>query len=318
QRLFLDHNPKVGEGLAPSRVGGGQAAYIIYTSGSTGKPKGSVATHGGLAAFTVALANVMELTPEDRVLQFASISFDASAVAIYTALSRGAAIVLHPEPASLSTAELLRLCAAQRVTVLELPAALWRLTAQEVAASGQTFGREARLFMTGGESLSPAALRQWGRTVAPAARLISSYGPTEATVVATVHGTDGRAARDAALALAAGTELGRPLAGTTVHLLDSRLAPVPPGVAGEIFLGGSGVTRGYLRRPDLTAAVFLPDPWGAPGARLYRTGDRARWRRDGLDGSLEFLGRVDNQVKLRGFRIEPGEIEAVLADHPAV
>src|SRR6185369_15982701 len=132
QRLFLDHNPKVGEGLAPSRVGGGQAAYIIYTSGSTGKPKGSVATHGGLAAFTVALANVMELTPEDRVLQFASISFDASAVAIYTALSRGAAIVLHPEPASLSTAELLRLCAAQRVTVLELPAALWRLTAQEV------------------------------------------------------------------------------------------------------------------------------------------------------------------------------------------
>src|SRR6185369_14945326 len=207
---------------------------------------------------------------------------------------------------------------AQRVTVLELPAALWRLTAQEVAASGQTFGREARLFMTGGESLSPAALRQWGRTVAPAARLISSYGPTEATVVATVHGTDGRAARDAALALAAGTELGRPLAGTTVHLLDSRLTPMPPGVAGEIFLGGSGVTRGYLRRPDLTAAVFLPDPWGAPGARLYRTGDRARWRRDGLDGSLEFLGRVDNQVKLRGFRIEPGEIEAVLADHPAV
>src|SRR6185369_12098851 len=129
---------------------------------------------------------------------------------------------------------------AQRVTVLELPAALWRLTAQEVAASGQTFGREARLFMTGGESLSPAALRQWGRTVAPDARLVSSYGLTEATVVATAYLAEGVSACDAALS---GSPLGRPLAGTSVHLLDARLQPVPVGVPAEIHLGGAGVTR---------------------------------------------------------------------------
>jgi amino acid adenylation domain-containing protein len=289
-----------------------QAAYVIYTSGSTGQPKGSVAVHGGLAAFTTALADLMELTSSDRVLQLASLSFDASAVAIYPTLSRGAAIVLHPDPATLSTAELLALCAERQVTVLELPAALWRRTVQEMEAAGLRFGGKARLFMTGGESLSPAALRQWGRTVAPDARLVSSYGLTEATVVATAYLAEGVSACDAALS---GSPLGRPLAGTSVHLLDARLQPVPVGVPAEIHLGGAGVTRGYLRRPDLTAAAFLPDPWGPPGSRLYRTGDRARRLKD---GGLESLGRRDLQVKIRGFRIELEEIEAVLASHPAV
>src|SRR6185369_6174662 len=197
------------------RASSAQAAYIIYTSGSTGRPKGSVGTHGGLAAFTAALADVMDLAPADRVLQFASISFDASAVAIYTTLSRGAAIVLHPEPATLSTTELLQLCAAHGVTVLELPAALWRLTVQQVEASGLRFGDKARLFMTGGESLSQEALRQWRRTVAPAARLVSSSGPTEATVVATVYTAEGGAVNAARAARAAGAALGQPLTGTS-------------------------------------------------------------------------------------------------------
>jgi amino acid adenylation domain-containing protein len=310
--LLLDDAPQGGAELPLEPLSPGQAAYVIYTSGSTGRPKGSIAVHGGLAAFTTALADVMELAPSDRVLQLASLSFDASAVAIYTALSRGAAIVLHPDPAALSTADLLALCAEQQVTVLELPAALWRRTVQEMDAAGSRFGNAARLFMTGGESLPPETLRQWGRTVAPHARLVSSYGPTEATVVAAVYQAAGASACEAALS---GPPLGRPLAGTSVHLLDAWLQPVPVGAAAEIYLGGAGVTRGYLRRPDLTAAVFLPDPWGPPGSRLYRTGDRARRLRD---GGLESLGRLDRQVKIRGVRVEPGEIEEVLASHPAV
>jgi len=289
-----------------------QAAYVIYTSGSTGRPKGVVALHGGLAAFSQALAGVLDLHAGDRVLQFASLSFDASAVALYPPLIRGAAVVLHPDPASLTPWELVALCESQRLTAVELPAALWRVTAREAEAAGLRFGPAVRRFMTGGESLLPEALRQWGRTVDPEARLLSSYGPTEATVVATVYLADGREAMGAA---EAGSQLGRALPGTGVYLLDRQLTPVPLDVPGEIYLGGAGVTRGYLGRPDATAAVFLPDPWGLPGSRLYRTGDRARRR---PDGSLEFLGRIDHQVKIRGFRIEPGEIEAVLGEHSAV
>jgi acyl-CoA synthetase (AMP-forming)/AMP-acid ligase II len=254
----------------------------------------------------------MALTPDDRVLQSSSLSFDASAVAVWPTLLRGAAVVLHPDPAALSARELLALCAARELTVLELPAALWRHVVQEMDGTGLRFGPSVRLFMTGGESLSPEALRQWGRTVAPEARLVSSYGLTEATVVASVFQADGLEAVGSTLAAA---PLGGPLPGIGVYLLDARLSPVPLSVTGEIFLGGAGVTRGYLGRPDLTAAVFMPDPWGPPGARLYRTGDRARRR---PDGHLEFIGRGDQQVKIRGFRIEPGEIEAVLGGHPAV
>ncbi|HJX28294.1 MAG TPA: amino acid adenylation domain-containing protein, partial [Thermoanaerobaculia bacterium] len=311
--LFLeDELPSGPIDLPPGPPCAAQAAYVIYTSGSTGRPKGVVALHGGLAAFSQALAGVMELTPADRVLQYASLSFDASAVAVWPALSRGAAVVVHPDPLALTARELPDLCDRQGWTVLELPAALWRQLVREMDGAGLRFGPQVRLFMTGGESLAPEVLRQWGRTVAPGARLVSSYGPTETTVVATVFQAEGREAGSAALA---GAPLGAPLAGTGVYLLDDRLSPVPLDVPGEVFLGGAGVTRGYLGRPGLTAAVFLPDPWGPPGSRLYRTGDRARLR---PDGELEFLGRIDQQVKIRGFRIEPGEIEAALASHPGV
>ncbi|HKH45887.1 MAG TPA: amino acid adenylation domain-containing protein, partial [Thermoanaerobaculia bacterium] len=321
RRLFLDQPVSDAAHSSPAGLpldlpDPAQPAYVIYTSGSTGRPKGVVAVHGGLAAFAEALAGVMALTPDDRVLQSASLSFDASAVAVWPTLLRGAAVVLHPDPAALSARELLALCAARELTVLELPAALWRLVVQEMDGAGLRFGPSVRLFMTGGESLSPEILRQWGRTVAPEARLVSSYGPTEATVAATVFQADGLEAVGSTLA---GAPLGKPLPGIGVYLLDARLSPVLLDVPGEIFLGGAGVTRGYLGRPDLTAAVFLPDPWGPPGARLYRTGDRARRRpHHETKLGLEFLGRVDQQVKIRGFRVEPGEIEAVLGGHPAV
>ena len=310
RRLLLDHAPEDSDlPLEPPLAE--QAVYVIYTSGSTGRPKGIVASHGGLSAFAGSLAGVLELAPGDRVLHFATLAFDASVVTLFPPLARGAAIVVDPDPAALSTVELLALCAEHEVTVLDLPAALWRQTVREMDASGLRFGPALRLFMTGGESLAPEALRQWSRVVRPSgARLISSYGPTEATVAATLFSTT---VPEAAEARRAG-ELGRPLPGVRVHLLDERLAPVPLDVAGEVFLGGSGVTRGYLGRPELTAASFLPDPWGPPGSRLYRTGDRALRKPD----RLEFLGRGDQQVKIRGFRIEPGEVEAVLASHPAV
>jgi len=309
--LFLDGEPGEGPELPPELPLPTQAAYVIYTSGSTGRPKGVVAMHGGLAAFTRSMADAMALTPEDRVLLVASISFDAAAVAIWTALARGAAVVLHPDPAALSAEELLALCAAHELTVLDLPGVLWRQVMQE--RDGMLhFGPEVRLLMTGGESLAPEFLRRWGRIVEPEARLISSYGPTETTVTTTVFQTSGR---EAVVSSLTGSPLGELLPGTVIYLLDGLLNLVPPDVPGEICIGGAGMTRGYLGRPDLTAAAFLPDPWGLPGARMYRTGDSAR-RRPGA--GLEFLGRIDQQVKIRGFRIEPSEIEEHLAAHASV
>jgi len=293
-------------------AGGEGSAYVIYTSGSTGKPKGVVATQGSFAAFTQAMAGTLEIGPGDRSLQFSSLSFDAAAITIWPALIRGAAVILHPDPTALSARDLLGLCTEQSVSVVDFPAALWRQMVQELDRAGLRFGPTLRRFLTGGEGLAPETVRQWARIVAPETRLVSCYGPTETTVVVSVFELAGRQAEVSSLA---GAPLGRPFPGTGLYLLDGRLAPVPLDVPGEIYIGGAGVTRGYLGRPDQTAAIFLPDPWGPPGARMYRTGDRARRR---PDGGLDFLGRVDQQVKIRGFRIEPGEIEAVLGGHPAV
>jgi amino acid adenylation domain-containing protein len=310
--LFLDGEPAEGPDLPSELPLATQAVYVIYTSGSTGRPKGVVAVHGGLAAFTEALAGIMAVTPQDRMLLTAPLAFDAAGVVIWPALTHGAAVVVHPDPATLSTEGLLALCAGLGLTVLDMPGALWRQMLSEMEGAGLRFGPEVRLVMTGGESLSPEFLRQWGRSLAPETRLISSYGPTETTVVATIFQTAGREAVGSALT---GSPLGGLLPGTGIYLLDGLLAPVPLNVPGEIFIGGAGMTRGYLERPRLTAAAFVPDPWGPPGARLYRTGDAARRR---PSGDLEFLGRVDQQVKIRGFRIEPGEIEAQLVTHESV
>jgi amino acid adenylation domain-containing protein len=312
--LLLDDEDGGGGSLPAARpVAPDSAAYVVYTSGSTGAAKGVVATHRGTVNFVLGIADALALGPADRLLLFAPLSFDASVLQIFPTLASGASLVIHPNPRELTACDILDLCARHGVTVLDLPASLWQQWVEEVAAARLPLPKSLRAFLTGGESVPAARLRTWAGLADRPVSFLSSYGPTEATVTATVWQTT---SREAEALTAAYVPIGRPLPNTRVYALDRTLRPVPRGVAGELFLGGAGLARGYLGRPDLTAATFIPDPLsGAPGGRLYRTGDLGRYR---LDGDLEFLGRADDQVKIRGFRIEPGEIEAALAQHPAV
>ena len=288
-------------------VGPTDAAYVIYTSGSTGRPKGVVVQHGSLANYTVFAARTYDLQPGDRVLQFASLSFDASAEEIYPTLVRGAQLVLRTDWMLGSPWMFFRTCQEWQISVLNLPTAYWH----ELAALDQELAIPPllRLTIIGGERALPERVASW-RRAAPQARLVNTYGPTEATIVATLY----EVPRDAT---GSGRELpiGRPVDNTQIYLLDRAMQPVPIGVAGELYIGGAGVARGYLGQAQLTAARFVADPFGGPGARLYRSGDLARYL---PDGNLEFLGRIDQQVKIRGFRIELGDIQAALHLHPDV
>ncbi|MGW0927659.1 non-ribosomal peptide synthase/polyketide synthase [Streptomyces sp. NPDC002644] len=267
-------------------------AYVIYTSGSTGTPKGVVVTHTGLAAFAAGAAERYAAGPGDRVLQFASPSFDASVLELCVSLLTGATLVTGEE-GPLVGERLAEVLAGRRVShTLIPPAALATLppgTAQALPG--------LRTLIVGAEACPADLVERW----APGRRMINSYGPTEATVVATWTGplTPGAGA----------PPIGGPAGATRVHVLDAALRPVPPGVLGELYVAGPGLARGYLGKPGTTASRFLPDPFGAPGERMYRTGDLVRWD---ADGQLRFGGRADAQVKLRGYRIEPGEIEAAL------
>ncbi len=285
-----DTNPTDPQRLSALAVG--HPAYVIYTSGSTGRPKGVVVTHAGVAALAAAQAERLGVTAASRVLQFASLNFDASLWEVVMALTSGAALVLAP-PEALSGLPLRALLASQRVTHATLPPTV-------LATLGEADLPLACLVVAGEACPAPLAA-QWS-----AGRLmVNAYGPTESTVCATTSARldDGPA------------PIGTPIPGTRVYLLDAALEPVPVGVAGELYIAGVGLARGYLNRPGLTAERFVADPYGAPGSRMYRTGDLARWR---SDGALDFLGRADQQIKLRGFRVEPGEIEAALAAQPGV
>jgi amino acid adenylation domain-containing protein len=288
----------------------GRAAYLIYTSGSTGRPKGVVVPHGALAVHAQAFRRWLDLVPEDRVLQLAAFSFDVSVDELVPTLLAGAALVPWrpevPEPAGLA-----RALAEREITVANMPTALWHQAARAWAAEGAP-PSPLRWVLVGGEALPPGALALWRRTPFAAVPLVNGYGPTEAVITATLYRAPETGARGEREIL----PIGRPFAGRSLYLLDVRGDLVPPGAVGEIHLGGEALARGYAGRSDLTAAAFVPDPWSRrPGDRLYRTGDLARLR---ADGDLEFLGRRDAQVKLRGFRIEPAEIEAALLAHPQV
>jgi amino acid adenylation domain-containing protein len=278
-------------------------AYVMYTSGSTGRPKGVGITHRNIVRL-VRGNGFADLGPEQIFLQLAPISFDASTLEIWAPLLNGGRLAVLP-PRAPSLAELGEAVERWGVTSLWLTAGLF----QQVVDDRPEALRPLRQLFAGGDVLSPPHVRR-ALAVAPGLTLIDGYGPTEGTTFTCCHAMTDPAQVDSPV------PIGRPIAGTRVRVLDAELRPVPAGVPGELWAGGEGIARGYLGRPDLTAERFLPDPFAAaPGERLYRTGDVARFR---ADGRLDFLGRRDGQIKLRGFRIELGEVESALARHPAV
>ncbi|HVR96679.1 MAG TPA: amino acid adenylation domain-containing protein [Thermoanaerobaculia bacterium] len=308
--VLIEDQAAVPESGPAAFVDADSPAYVMYTSGSTGRPKGVVVRHGSLARYTATARRAYGLVPGDRVLQFASIGFDTSAEEIYPCLTAGATLVLRAGAQPEEAPEFLAGLRRQGVTVVDLPTSYWHelVTALE-RDPGLAVPQSVRLVILGGERVLAPRVQSWFEKVEEV-RLVNTYGPTEGTIV-TTH---------ADLSPAAGEPpIGRPVPGARAVVLDRHLQPVPLGVYGELCIGGEGLAQSYLGRPDLTAERFIPYPagpvGGEPGARLYRTGDLVRHR---PDGSLEFGGRVDDQVKVRGVRVEPGEVEAVLASHPAV
>jgi len=285
--------------------------YVIYTSGSTGRPKGVAISHQSLVNHSLAVSAAYGLTTNDRILQFASISFDVAAEEIFSALLSGASILL-PNEKVIDSVGLLRLIEDEKLSVLNLPAPFWHSWVRELAATNRRVPPCLRLLVVGSEKVSLEAFDAW-RRFAPGARLINAYGTSETTITSTLYEPEESAP---AAGIGASLPIGRPIANTRVYILDHHQQPVPASVPGELYIGGMGLARGYLMRPELTAERFIPDPFSLEaGARMYRTGDRARFL---SDGQIEFLGRSDQQLKVRGYRIEPGEIEFALKRHPAV
>ncbi len=279
-------------------------AYVMYTSGSTGKPKGVAVSHRAVLRLVLG-TDYVSLGPGERILQLAPASFDASTFEIWGALLHGGRLVLHPGrvPSAEGLASFLR---EERISTLWLTASLFNTLVDEDPG---LFAPVSQL-LVGGEALSvPHVRKALART--KSTRLINGYGPTEGTTFSCCYAIPADLSADAA-----SISIGSPIANTIARVLDENLEPVPPGVEGELFLGGDGIARGYLDRPALTAEKFVPDPLaGEPGRRLYRTGDRVRLMEE---GRLEYLGRRDQQLKIRGFRVEPGEVEAALREHPAI
>jgi amino acid adenylation domain-containing protein len=300
----IDDLPAGDVGEAPRvSISPDHLAYIVYTSGSTGTPKGVVATHRGVTR-VVMDPGYVDLGPEETILELAPVPFDASTFEIWGALLNGARLAVFPAgPVSLR--ELSQALTRHRVTTLFLTTGLFH---QMIDEEPRGLGG-LRQLITGGDVISVARVRRALEEL-PGCRLIHAYGPTESTTFATCHLVSREDTVRPSLTL------GRPIHRTTVWLLDERLEPVPPGVPGEMYLGGDGLARCYWRMPDRTASRFVPHPFAAvPGERLYRTGDLARWL---PDGTIDFLGRIDRQVKIRGFRVEPAEIETTLERHPDV
>jgi amino acid adenylation domain-containing protein/non-ribosomal peptide synthase protein (TIGR01720 family) len=277
------------------RASADNLAYVIYTSGTTGRPKGVLVPHRGLCNLVQGQISKFRVEPGSRVLQFASLSFDASVSEIFVTLAAGATLYLARTDILTSPADLLHLMREAAISVVTLPPSLLSVLPSEDLPALKTL-------VSAGEACTPELAARW----AQGRRFVNGYGPTETTVGPTFH------VLDTAPEQIRKVPIGRPIPNTQVYLLDRDLEPVPIGVAGEIYVGGVGLARGYLNRPDLTAESFVPSPFGpGPGARLYRTGDLGRYL---PDGEIEYVGRADNQVKVRGYRIELGEVEAALRE----
>ncbi|HYG63124.1 MAG TPA: amino acid adenylation domain-containing protein, partial [Thermoanaerobaculia bacterium] len=279
-------------------------AYAIYTSGSTGRPKGAMIPHRGIVNRLLWMQDAYGLGPDDRVLQKTPFSFDVSVWELFWPLITGARLVMAPPGAHQDAAWLARIIHDEEITTLHFVPSMLQLFLEGKDLA--TACRTVRRVMASGEALpyelQERALERIG------AELHNLYGPTEASVDVSFHACERGSARRT-------VPIGRPISNISLHILDRHSEPVPPGIPGELLIGGVGLARGYLHRPALTAERFVPDPLGDPGERLYRTGDLARFR---PDGAIEFLGRIDHQIKIRGVRVELGEIEAALDHHPGV
>jgi amino acid adenylation domain-containing protein len=279
-------------GLVPADL-----AYVLYTSGTTGRPKGVLIEHHSIIAFVRAAQDLFELSPADRVLGYASANFDVSVGEYFNALLTGARLYLAQDEERLSIPRLQRLMETSAITLTDLPPTVMALLEPERFTA-------QRIVFVGGEAFPGELVNRWN----PGRRFFNGYGPTECTVTMIVQECPGT--------WDASPPIGLPIANHVAHVLDERMEPVPYGVTGELIIGGAGLARGYLNAPELTAEKFVPDPFGTtPDGRLYRTGDLARRQRD---GSIVFVGRIDGQVKIRGLRIELGDVEAALATHPAI
>lgn len=286
------------------------SAYLIYTSGTTGQPKGTLIPHRALINHSQAIVKQFELSPTDRVLQFAALSFDVALEEIFPTWLAGAALILRPLDIP-ALDQFNQLIAAERLTVVNIPAPYWHEWVSEIARTPFfTPAHSLRLVIVGSDKVMAEKLAQWQEAISDPVKLLNGYGPTETTITAAFY---------KAASLPDGLSvvpLGRPLANITTYVLDRNGRPTPIGVIGELYIGGAGLAHGYLNQPGQTAAAFVPHPFSAePGQRLYRTGDLVRWL---PDGNLAFIGRTDHQVKIRGFRIELEEIENNLNQHSGI
>jgi len=287
--------------------------YLIYTSGTTGQPKGVVVLHRGMANTLHAMQKIAVMCADDRMLQFIPLGFDAAAQDIFLPLMSGAAAVIHPHPTQLSATEYLELCQRHRISIAHMAVAPFEQWLGNLAAQGLQIPSHMRLVMTGGEKPSLAALQLWAQLATHDMRYVCAYGPSEASIVASAFVTSSHTVRQQSPER---IDLGSVLPNVSLHVVDAQDQLAPIGVAGELLIGGIGVSAGYWQRDDLTAQRFAD---GLPALqtveRFYRTGDLARRL---ADGSIEFVGRADTQVKIRGFRLELGEIEAQLKQLPHV
>lgn len=293
---------RIKEGAKPDgAVENSSLAYVFYTSGSTGKPKGVMVEHRNVVNHCLAAIQMYGISGCDRVLQFFSMNFDGSVEELFPAWACGAAVVLRSDELSSSTSAFEKFIAQRRISVVDLPTAYWH----EWVRNLRTVPSALRAVIIGGEKVSAELCRVWLQKGGENVRLFNTYGPTECTVVSTVHELTGAVTGD--------VPIGQPIAGTALYVADARQQLVPVGMSGELLIGGEGVARGYWNRPDLTREKFICNPWGE--GQLYRTGDRVCRE---SSGQITFMGRVDHQVKIRGFRIEPGEIAAALEKHSAI